>query len=531
MALLISITLVSQPSAAQLAADFDTLEAAGFEPTTVGANEFLHGLLANAERTAEIERLVGLLGHDNYATREEATRRLLVMYPIAQPRVQQTWRETRDAEVRWRAMRVIRMGASSLEANLAAVLRIAVGRPDEFETSDLLGIEHLLHQRSVRFLARQAIEATATEADFDSLLRATRTDSEFFRRVAAATLVKVAKPEQLSRTYELLQREDESLAQATAHALLNRGDAAALPVLVDQLESENPVIREAAVILLRGATGQDFGFPTGEENEEQADIVAAWREWVDENSDLEIRTPVPLVHAGRGDLGGHTLVSTGRKKSVREIDSRGETVWELKIDSWCAERLLGGTTIVCSHREKKLLELDRTGKIIWEFTGVSSMVVEPLASGNFLLADFDGKRVLEINRRKETVWEFSAADKCFDVDRRPGGNTVIACPNAIYEVSPDKLVVNEWKVEGRINGLQVLPNGNFLIANYGDDMVYEMNDAGDRIWKFEIDDPCDAFRNLNGETLIATKAKLYVLREDRETLVEVAEAGYGSIRK
>lgn len=522
---------INQVEGKQLTRDYQTLQHAGYEPTNAGAKKYLQSLEPSHERQTSIAKLIEKLGDDDYATREDATRKLLNAYASAEAKLRQTLLSTKDPEIEWRARRIIQTGFSQLESNMAAALRIAIAHPDAFAVKDILAIEHLLHYQAVRFLGKKAIRATARKDDIEILLKATNSKHEIVRREAAAAIVNLLHEENLSQTHHFLEHDDETLAIITAHALLNRGDRVALAALVEKLESNNPVIRTTAVTLLRGATGKDFGFPTGEATPESEATIANWRNWVDENNDIEIRTPVPLVQSGRGDLGGNTLITTGRKGIVREFDSRGETVWELKIDSWCAERLPDGTTLVCSHKEKKLLVVNEKGETIWEYKGPASMVAEPLPSGHFLVADFYGKRVFEINRKKEIVWEFKAPDKCFDVDRRRNGNTIVACPNEIVEVAPDKTVVNKWKVKGRLNGLQILPNGNFLIANYGDNVVYEMDSKGERIWSFEVAGPCDAFRQLTGETLITTKTKLFELREDRATLAEIGDASYGSVRK
>lgn len=56
-------------------------------------------------------------------------------------------------------------------------------------------------------------------------------------------------------------------------------DANAIPVLIDRLTDDDPVVRLASHEALKRRTGQDFGYLPYAEGEELAHSVERWRQW------------------------------------------------------------------------------------------------------------------------------------------------------------------------------------------------------------------------------------------------------------
>ena len=127
--------------------------------------------------------------------------------------------------------------------------------------------------------------------------------------------------------------------------------------------------------------------------------------------------------------------------------------------------------------------------------------------------------------------EAKTPDQCFDADRLPNGNTIFGCPNLVREVTPDGKTVRQWDIKGRLNGFQTQPDGNVLVANYGQSKVYELNPAGETVWEFEEPQPCDAFRLPNGNMLISTAKRIIEIDPDKKVIRELTKARYGSARR
>jgi hypothetical protein len=56
-------------------------------------------------------------------------------------------------------------------------------------------------------------------------------------------------------------------------------DAAAIPVLIDRLSDDDPVVRLASHEALKKRTGQDFGYLPYAEGDELNGAVGRWRQW------------------------------------------------------------------------------------------------------------------------------------------------------------------------------------------------------------------------------------------------------------
>lgn len=56
-------------------------------------------------------------------------------------------------------------------------------------------------------------------------------------------------------------------------------DASAIPVLIDRLSDDDPVVRLASHEALKKRTGQDFGYQPYVEGDELAGSVARWKQW------------------------------------------------------------------------------------------------------------------------------------------------------------------------------------------------------------------------------------------------------------
>ena len=195
--------------------------------------------------------------------------------------------------------------------------------------------------------------------------------------------------------------------------------------------------------------------------------------------------PVSVIFHPLDD--GHVLFAhSGNPTGVQEIDRKGDVVW--KYHSKAAEvlgfeRLANGNVLVAEQGPCQAVEVDREGKIV---STVPMQTTEQaphrqvrrihrLANGNVLAAHEGEGAVREYDPKGNVVWEHGGIDNVFDAVRLANGNTLIGCgtQRRVIEVTPDKRVVWEFKAEDApelnltwITSLQVLPNGNYVIANF-----------------------------------------------------------------
>jgi hypothetical protein len=142
--------------------------------------------------------------------------------------------------------------------------------------------------------------------------------------------------------------------------------------------------------------------------------------------------------------GNFLLAEQGPCQSV-EITPAGQVVSTVKMSTTeqaahrqvrCVHRLENGHLLACHEAEAVVREYDSDGKSVWEYPNVTNVYEAlRLPSGNTLIGCGTDKRVIEVSPDKKIVWELTAAEV------------------------PDLNLT--W-----ITSLQVLKNGNFVIANF-----------------------------------------------------------------
>lgn len=184
---------------------------------------------------------------------------------------------------------------------------------------------------------------------------------------------------------------------------------------------------------------------------------------------------------------GHVLYAfAGSPTGVREIDRDGKVVWEYLSKSAEVlgfERLPNGNVLLAEQGPCQAVEVDRNGKIVstvplktTEQTPHRQVRrIHRLKNGNILAAHEAEGVVREYDPDGKPVWEFGGLKNAFEAIRLENGNTLIGCgtQKKIIEVTPEKKIVWEFTSEDAtelnltwITSLQVLRNGNYLVANF-----------------------------------------------------------------
>ncbi len=142
--------------------------------------------------------------------------------------------------------------------------------------------------------------------------------------------------------------------------------------------------------------------------------------------------------------GNFLLAEQGPCQAV-EVNAQGEIVSTVKLTTTekaahgqlrCLHRLANGNLLACHEVEGVVREYDADGMIVWEFPNVTNVFEAlRLPSGNTLIGCGTDKRIIEVTPEKKIVWELTAAD--------------------VPELNLS------W-----ITSLQVLKNGNLVIANF-----------------------------------------------------------------
>ena len=133
---------------------------------------------------------------------------------------------------------------------------------------------------------------------------------------------------------------------------------------------------------------------------------------------------------------GNILLAEQGPCQAVEVNHQGKVVATVKMRTSCVRQLDNGHVLACHEVEGVVREYDRGGKMVWEYPGVAfTYEALRLPSGNTLIGCGTQKRIIEVTPEKRIVWQLMPED------------------------APELNLA--W-----ITSLQVLKNGNFVIANF-----------------------------------------------------------------
>jgi outer membrane protein assembly factor BamB len=511
----------------------NTLTDVGFSPGVAGAKEFLLSLVPSEEATAITNDLVLQLGNELFSAREAAMLQLANQRHVDLAALRRS-QKSDDAEVRWRARKLLVKRENATAALLAAALSILESEitPEVRELSwngAVLANDRVCMTNLSRFLA------TAYKDDKQTVLLRAKTGSALTRIVAIETLRHMLDPKQAADLVRpMLQDPEQRISLGVARILGDVGERECLRTLASLTAASDAETATTAVWILESLTGN---FPDSKTvDASDAELIAKyWQQWCDKNSaTVELRFPVGRSFTARGNLQDGMLCSTGSVGKIFQTDRTGQRVWEYDAPAWSAEKLRNGNILIASFDREEVFEVTLDNRIVWRWreTGSRPIRAKPLPNGNVLVADYDGMRAVELDKTGQKVWEVKLGqEQCFDAERLENGNTLVATPTSLIEFRPNQEKVRVWPQAGRVNSVQVLSTGNFLVANHGLNAVMELNRQGDVLWRHAELGVSEAFQAEDGSFLLTSDRRSVELSPDRKQVRQLHGAGYGSARK
>lgn len=198
---------------------------------------------------------------------------------------------------------------------------------------------------------------------------------------------------------------------------------------------------------------------------------------------------LPDLRSGCRLASGNYLISTA--EDVREVTSAGVAVWSAEgVEPHDAARLATGHTLIASGERHRVIEVDKKGKVVWSYTDdrreFRPVSCQRLRSGHTLIADYpetdlDAGRVFEVDQDKQTVWELTwqqpaiarrlAGDRTLIVSHKPGRVQVVDKAGKVLQVFKDVDIPTF---------AEYLPNGHLLVG--GEGFLRELDAKGVRLW-------------------------------------------------
>ncbi|HET6251058.1 MAG TPA: PQQ-binding-like beta-propeller repeat protein [Tepidisphaeraceae bacterium] len=199
----------------------------------------------------------------------------------------------------------------------------------------------------------------------------------------------------------------------------------------------------------------------------------------------EHKLPSLTVMFQRLPNGNIVYAHSGTPTGATEIDRDGKVVWDYKSDAkelLGCERLPNGNTLLGEGGPCRAVEVNSKGEVVSSINLKSAAAphnqvrrLHQLANGHILVAHEGDSAVREYDRDGKVVWEYKGVENVFEAVRLKSGNTLIAggTQKRLIEVSPEGKIVWELKADDVpelnlqwITSLQVLANGNYVVANF-----------------------------------------------------------------
>lgn len=144
-----------------------------------------------------------------------------------------------------------------------------------------------------------------------------------------------------------------------------------------------------------------------------------------------------------------------------------------------------------------------------EFLRPSTLIVDEIPGRIVGNDDEPPGRILHLDAHDQPIWEISTLKMPYDVAPTPDGGYLVNIirARAVWKVTHDGTVVWRKEVGGYPCSLQLLPEGNLLVAGWDDHLpgfVREFDGEGNLRWQVEgLRWPWKAERLATGNTLIA----------------------------
>jgi Mala s 1-like protein len=236
-----------------------------------------------------------------------------------------------------------------------------------------------------------------------------------------------------------------------------------------------------------------------------------WEKWWNVNA-----ARVDLSRATRDEvyLGLNLVVeldgaSKGGKGRVWECGTDGKPRWEIKdLERPIDARLLpNGSVLIAEHSPPRVTERRRDGAVVWEYLPPGQPVAcQRLPNGNTFIATCN--ELVEVNREKAVIFSIKLPMHMvfFGSKLRNGHVVYVASNNRVVELDTTGKELNSISIEnsGSWASVEVLANGNFLVALYNSKKVVEINRAGEVTWQCNVEAPGHATRLRNGNILVAS---------------------------
>ena len=491
--------------------DGKLLKDAGVASAPADLLQFFRQRTINDKTRQQLTALIKQLGHDDFEMREAATQELLKVAAAAEPLLLRAMADA-DAEVASRSKLCIdslKGKRVSTEVVIAAArLLVAAGVERGIETLlDYLpsaSDEHLEEEISAALLPGSMVNGKLHPA-----IVAAAQDAVTVRRLAAAAPL-ARSPEHRPAARKLLDDPDARVRFFVAQALIAAHDKSAVPALIKLLGDGPPqLLWQAEDLLCRigGDMAPQVALDPGNAASRER-CRAAWDAWWQGQGDRIDLAKVP----DKPRLLGLTLIcdfdgGPAGQGRVYEIGADGKERWSIDGVQGAADAqvLSSGRVLIAEHNASRVSERSRDGKVVWEHRVTGNPVsCQRLANGNTFMATYT--ELLEVTREGKVLYSIAKPYGIYCAHKLANGHILYIHSNGqIFEVETTGREVRNVAA-GNAAGwasVELLANGNFLVALYNANKVKEFDGGGKVVFEANVGLATYATRLANGHTLAA----------------------------
>jgi HEAT repeat protein len=478
--------------------------------------------LDDADRD-RFQALVKQLGSDSFKTRQKAMA-TLVNYRSAAVSILRQATNASDLEIRSRAEQCLAKIRLAPGASLAATYARVLGvRKPEKAVEVLLGYLPFADDESVTDEVRASLAAMAVQEGkpHRSLVAALRDRLPDRRLVAAEALLQAGFINEKGAMAHLLKDPEGTVRLRMAQALASAGDKTAVPVLIDLL-TKLPVedAWKAEETLRRLADDKVPETALGNDDASRQKARKAWEDWWKTRG-----AAINLVRLERAPrLLGYTIISQYNNMGVGElieIGKGGKVRWNfsgLTYNTFDVQVLRGERILLAEYNASKVTERDFKGKVHWELSFQNPISAERLRNGNTLVAGRN--MIVEYDKSKKEIFKITRPN--FDIygarKLRNGQLVMVTNAGTVIRMDTKGKEIHSFQAGsiGYYNCLEVTPNGNILVALYGNNKVAEFDPKGKQVWEATVQWPSSCTRLPNGHTLVACQDTQKIIEFDRK---------------
>jgi hypothetical protein len=476
---------------------------------------------------AKLAGLVRSLGDESFAVREQAGRDLLAAGRAAVPFLRAAVNDP-DLEIAKRAKRLLETIEEGKELPVAAAAaHVLADRKPDGALETLLAYVPFAGDETVEDAVRTALVKLGVRGGkAEAALMTALTDKDASRRATAAYVVGKATGEQRQSLAKLFKDGDARVRFEAATALVSAGEKTAVPVICALLDDGPTLLAWQAEDLLFRIAGErapraSLGTGDMESRQKARKIWVAW--WKQNAAKIDL-AKINLEEAQIGlNLIAELAGNGGGNGRVWACGADGKARWQIAdaqgpVD---ARLLPGGRVLIAEHHGRRITERDQKGKVLWQTSTQSNPVsCQRLANGNTLIATYN--EICEVNREGKKLYSHTISNMIFWAEKLRNGNILyVHSNNQIVEITTAGKEVRTVPLvqtggPGGWAGVDLLPNGHYVVALYGSRKVVEIDAAGKVLWEKGVGNTTTyAMRLRNGNTLVAVTDANALIEYDR----------------